>query len=262
MTQSTVGGKPTNWIQPLESNGGVPVNIQDQTSPPFDLYFAEDTGTQTNLDIPTNIGDITIQVVSSAGFSVGDFIGIFGGARYYFATIRLIVANVITVDTPLDFAFSSLVPVVLLNRDMDVSGTLAAPRTFQIRGPASPGQQIDITRFMLAMETTSAPDLDEFGNLAPLDNGLVLRRTDTEYRNIWNIKTNFDFGLHAYDWTRLSVFGGAADGILVRYSFAGADKHGVTIRLAQGETLELLVQDDITGLVKFRCLAEGHEVTD
>jgi hypothetical protein len=35
---------------------------------------------------------------------------------------------------------------------------------------------------------------------------------------------------------------------------------GVAIRLGPGEDLEVLIQDDISSLVKFHLIAEGHVV--
>lgn len=47
-----------------------------------------------------------------------------------------------------------------------------------------------------------------------------------------------------------------------RRSFGGQDKNGVVIRVDGdlGESLELLIQDDLTGLETFRIVVQGHVV--
>jgi len=247
-------------IVPLESNGAVPVNVQDQTTPLFDFYFQQALS-QTTLQAATVRYQYTIDVSSAAGFVVGSYLGVFGQGRYFFAEVLSILGTVLTLDTPLDFDFANGSTVVRLTRDLNVNGAVT-PQVFGIFGPAGGNIKYDITRFMLSIETATAPQLPEFGDLSALTHGLVLRRNDSQTRNYWNIKSNLEFGLHAYDIQLLSAVGPGADGILMRYTFAGADKHGVTVRLGAGDTLELLIQDDLTGLSKFRALAEGHEVTD
>ena len=49
-------------------------------------------------------------------------------------------------------------------------------------------------------------------------------------------------------------------GLSVRMTFAGQDKHGVVVRLDTGEEFQIVVQDDLTGLETFSCMAEGHFV--
>ena len=112
------------------------------------------------------------------------------------------------------------------------------------------------------MECATAPNLALFGNLTELTNGVVLRRVDGETNNFWNVKSNRDIGNIAYDLTiRLASNPQQGEnGILARYTFAGQDKHGVAVRLNPGDSLQLLIQDDLTGLDAFNIIAEGHYV--
>lgn len=251
-------------IEPIEENGAIPVNLQDQTTPPLDLYFIKLNGTQTTITIATVIDAIQITVANPASFPIGTYLGIFSGIslRFFFATVTNRVGNVLTIDTPLDFAFPIGSNVLPFTRDMNVLGTQLSPQYFQIQGPGALGLEIDITRFMLSIATATEGQIGDFGDLPALTVGLVLRKIDTVYRYIWNIKTNLEFGLHAYDIQPFSALGPGGDGLICRYSFAGQDKHGVAIRLSQGESLQLVIQDDLRGLTQFRCLAEGHEVQD
>lgn len=259
-SRNGIPGCNVRIIEPLDPNGNVQTVQADQVTPPFDLYFIQPDGTPTTSTAAVAIDDIVITVANVAPFSVGQYIGVFNPVgRYYFGTITAIAVNDLTLDTPFDFAFPSGSNVLPFTRDMNVVGTPASPKYFEIQGPGSAGLEVDITRFMLSIGTTSPGNINEFGNLTALTAGLVLRRKDSVYRNIWNIKTNLEFGLHAYDIQPFTAVGPGGDGLICRYTFSGQDKHGVAIRLKQGEALQLIIQDDLSGLVSFRCLAEGHE---
>lgn len=263
-SRNGIPGCNVRIIEPIETNGAVPVNVQDQTTPPFDLYFIKLNGIPTTNTVATSINSNQITVANPASFIVGTYLGTFSGtgARFYFGTVLAVAGNLLTLDTPFDYAFPIGSNVLPFTRDMNVVGSPGAPQYFEIQGPGSLGLQIDVTRFMLSITTSSAGLITEFGNIPALTNGLVLRRVDSVYRNVWNIKSNLEFGLHAYDIQPFSALGPGGDGLICRYTFAGQDKHGVAIRLSQGESLQLVIQDSLAGLTGMRCLAEGHEVFD
>lgn len=257
---------------PLESNGGVPINIQDQTTPPVDLYFIQPIGAPTTVSTAVVIGDTDIEVASGANISVGNYLGIFcpDAGRFFFAEVLADDGGTpatITVDTPADFAFDVGDNVISTTRELNVDGSLASPEVFEVQGPGSGDLEIDITRLIFSIICDSQPDDGLFGNITALTNGLVIRRKDGTYRNIANIKSNGDFANLAYDvaYTTRSVPAGSY-GVRCRYTFAGQDKHGVAIRLAEDESLQILIQDDLTtgtpDITSFRALAEGHIVTD
>lgn len=254
---------------PLESNGAVPISIQDQTSPAFDLYFIQGTAAPTTIASTVAVGDTVIEVALTTNIVQGTYVGIFcpDENRFFFAEVLSVSSPNITVDTPSDFAFHVGDNVQPTTRDMNVVGSLANPGIFEVQGAGSGDLEIDITRLMFAITCTSQPDDSLFAGIAALTNGLVIRRKDGSYRNYANIKSNSDFANLAYDivytnrTTPASTFG-----VRVRWSFGGQDKHGVVIRLAAGESLQLLIQDDLTvdtgDILSFRAIAVGHVVTD
>lgn len=254
-------------VSPIESNGGIPVNIQDQTSPPLDLYFTKANGAPTALTNSVAIDDTDMTVDSVASIAIGDYVGVFSGTsaegRFYFGEVLNVAGNVVSLDTPFDFAFDAGDPVISTSRELNVDGSVTS-QTFNITvGGPSGDVEVDITRIIISIVGTSQPDDGKFGSIAALTNGIVLRRTDGETRNIWNAKSNADFATLAYDveYTTRSVPAGSY-GTRCRYTLAGPDKHGVAVRLAVGDALELTVQDDLTALTQFRIIAAGHIVTD
>ena len=267
---SITGGVPkpldVTITSPLEPNGSVPVTLQDQTTPPLDLYFIQAIGVPTTIATQVAIGDTDIVVASVANLSVGNYMGVFcpDAERFFFAEVLAVNSTTVTVDTPADFAFNVGDNVISTTRDLNVSGSLASPQTFVVSGPGGGDLEIDITRIIVSFVVTGQPDDSLFGNIDALTNGLVLRRVDGTTRNIWNVKSNADFRALSYDVSYTSRTTPASSwGIGVRYTFGGQDKHGVVVRLAAGDSLELLIQDDLTvdsDILSLRIIAAGSVV--
>lgn len=251
---------------PLESNGAVPVNIQDQTSKALDLYFIK-AAAQTTLTSDITPEDTTIDLTSATGFVDKNAVGIFSsvGQFYFGKQVGAPAGNTITLDAPVDRAFSTgTANAISATEGLNVDGS-SVTQVFQI-GPigAGPNQpMVDITKIIGYMESTVAMDDAKFGSLAALTKGIVLRHNNTVIDNIWNAKSNSDLALLcAGDFQYTDKAPAGSYGARFSYSLAGQGNHGVTIRLNPGDTLEVLVQDDIDGLAKFVMMAQGHVVTD
>lgn len=250
---------------PVESNGAIPINKQDQSSPIVDFYFVQIVGVPSALVTTTSIGDYSIEITSTANCEAGGYFGLFNteNDRAYFAEILTVNATTLDLDTPLDFAFLPGDTAACLERDMNVDGSVT-PQIFSIQVGAGSSSEIDLTRIIPTMITDTAVNLTLFGDLPKLNRGLVLRRIDGDTRNIWNVKDNGELANATYDYdphAKTNPVQGV-DGANFRYSMNGDDKHGSVIRVAPGESLQLIVQDDLTGLTRFRALSAGHYVTD
>lgn len=250
----------------METNGGVPVNVQDQTSKALDLPFLLSEA-QTTLTADASVYDTTLALTSATGFVAGNVVGLFSGAGlfYFGKQVGAPSGNTITLDTPIDGDFSSTGSAVISATDglnVDGSGTT---KVFQI-GPIGVGANqpmVDITKISGYIQTDSAMDDALFGNISELAKGIVLRHVNSVVDNIWTAKSNGELALLcASDFNYTDKAPAGSFGARFTYSLAGQDNHGVTVRLDPGETLQLLVQDDIDGLEKFSMLAQGHLVTD
>jgi len=80
--------------------------------------------------------------------------------------------------------------------------------------------------------------------------------------NLWNVKSNGQIRLLCFDGNYSDKAPAGSYGFNFRNTYAGPSKHGVTIRLMDGETLEILIQDSLTGLESFKMMAQGHIVAD
>ena len=91
-------------------------------------------------------------------------------------------------------------------------------------------------------------------------------RTLAKLKDLWerNIVDNKpyiknDIGLLWNDFEKIDKIAQSGTyGVKGRLTFGGQNKLGVVIQLGIDEDLEMIVQDDLTGLVDFRVVAEGH----
>ena len=263
ITDSTTGQRAA-----VEQNGGLAVNIQDQHSLALDLFFIQAQGAPTTLATQADPDETTLDLTDVTGFVAGNRVGLFSttGIFYFGNQIGAPAGNVITVDTPIDRTFATgTTTVIRASDEMAVSGTLAAPQIFQV-GPvgAGTGVEVDITRIMGYIQDSGTPAMDDskFGGMLALTNGVVLRVNNTIMSNIWNVKTNGEIGLLSYDSIYTAAAPAGSAGFRFRNTYAGQAKHGVTLRLEPGDTLEILIQDDLTDLESFKMMAQGHVVTD
>jgi len=252
----------------LESNGSIPVTLQDQTTPivAVPLTLLEQ---QTTLSVAASKGDYTITVASPTGIVAGKYITIFDPSAVRYSVLRCvsILASVVTLDSPLDYSYADGSFVDVGDHNMNVNGA-TTPVTFGVRNNAGaippPGLELslDITRLMFTCITDSAVDLSLFANIAALTNGIVIRERNGETYNLFNIKRNFGLAGIMYDWTVHSASNPqqGQDGFVGRLTFAGQNKLGVTVRLAIDEDLEVIIQDNLTGITELSIIAEGSIV--
>jgi len=93
-----------------------------------------------------------------------------------------------------------------------------------------------------------------------LTRGLVLRVSNGVNVNYFNVKTNGDLVNIMYDVKFYEAAKQGVYGLGGRLTYAGSEKHGVTIRLTQGDTMDMIVQDDLTTLLDFKAVATFHLV--
>ncbi len=246
----------------IGSNGGADVNVQDQTTPPVDFFFVQTIGMPTTLSVNAVIDDMSITVTDPSNFSVGNFVGLFcpDENRFYFGEVLAVTGSVIGLDTPIDFAYQSGEVTVSTTRELNVDGS-GASEAFVVRGGgAGSDLSFDIVRIMVQITDDTVMDDAKFGGISALTNGIVLRRVDGETRNYFNVKSNGDFALLAFDAQYAVKAPAGFYGFRVRLTYGGQNKHGVVVRLAPGESLQLIIQDDLSGLASFRMMASGHIV--
>jgi hypothetical protein len=241
--------------------------IIDPQSPPLDALFSEQTSSftiavqipESGLTAASFVYDFT--AAGGHGIIIGNEVLLLDTAadRFFFAIVLNVVVNVITIDRPIDHTFpiaSTLGRIVTTNMNVDGSVT---PRVFTVRAGTTP---LVNTRFILTMTNTSAMDSGTFGGLAALTRGLVFRIFNGYQRTVFCFKTNQEIKQFCYDGDYDDRAPAGQFGFFARISFAGPDKHGVSIRISTNDVLQWVVQDNLTGLLTLRVSTEGHELGD
>jgi hypothetical protein len=267
----TINGKrgcpiigPNGNVADVESNGGLAVNVQDQASRAFDIFFSQDVGSPTTLTVDGVEDAYSISVTTGHGLVAGnDFILVdpVSERGYTGQVVSVAGDNTVNIDAALNFSFlsaSTVVQQVTHELNVDGSGTR---QTFTVGSPLS--GTLDITRFLIQMTTTGVPAFDEFGDLTALTRGCSMRVVNGGTVNLWNIKSNSEIANLMYDLTLFDAdLPFNVNGLAGRLSYGGQEKHGVVLRITGGEAIEFIVQDNLSDLLSFKIIACGHLVTN
>jgi hypothetical protein len=238
------------------------VKLQDQTTDIIDLQLFRFDGSFT-LANAVAVDQTQFDVVAGHGITAGDILCFQEGDKFMQAEALNVAVNTITIDTPFDYPYTIAGGCSYGTNNMAVNGSVT-PQIFKISpGNLRSGVAWDITRMLFTIQDDNAMDSTKFGGIAALTNGITLRHMNSHYKNIFNAKTNGDFALHAYDIDYDDRASPLTDYYFrCRRSFNGFDKNGVVIRLhaETNDTLEIVIRDDLTGLIDFRAIAQGHVV--
>lgn len=144
--------------------------------------------------------------------------------------------------------------------DMTVLGTAGSPARFQYIVPE--GKVFFLSRMIFTCADVSIEYLDWFGFGATLPNGVIMRAVDAD-DNVLNqfmhpLKDTIEFAhLAGGDIPLLRTEVGVKPDILVvRWSLF---KTGFVPLLAEGDKLEVVIQDDLQPMVHFEAVAQGRE---
>jgi hypothetical protein len=240
----------------------VDVFIQDQSTDTVDYLMTQTINTVT-LASNTILGSRDIELSGVHGVVVGNIIELTEGNRFYQGEVVTVVADDITLDTPLDYAFTTAATGARTNASMNVNGSVTA-QIFDVSPPAVAGVRWDVTRMIVNIQDNDQMDTGAFGGLAKLTNGVVIRQVNGVRKNQFNIKTNGEWAERSFDIGYDDKAPAGTFGFRCRRTWGGQDKNGVVIRLdgSAGGAIQHIVQDNLTGLTEYRIVIHGHVVED
>lgn len=258
LQQYEIDGFPVDDRDPIETLE------QDNTSPSLIWYLTKSVA-ESQIVGNYSINDLLVTVLTVVGMAIGNKVAISSASsdRVYFGEIIDIIGNVLTLDTPLDFGYQDGDYIQVGTHDLAVDGSVVTQK-FVLRGAAGLTPDIpstvDITRIMITCLATDPVTLATFGDLPKLLHGLVFRMVNGVTNNIFNIKTNVELAGLSFDWQPYLATNPAQgqNGFTCRLTFNGQSKMGIVKRVGQGEDLEMLVQDDLSGLLALYVTVEGH----
>jgi len=247
----------------FEASGEVRTIVANQYSDTLIIPLLNKKVT-TSLTAPTTLYGYNIAVVSAAGMIAGDYVRVVdpAGGRYYSGRIVSIATNTLTMDTQIDYVYVTGSQLYTAIGNMAVNGSVT-PVVFKLRlGDPSIPKAVDITQIIIQCTTSTAVDLNKFGNLAALARGVTFRRVNGHVKNVFNVKTNFGIsGLAtSFESYKASNPAQAVDGFVSHVRFAGQGDFGVALRVESDGNIEVVIQDNLTGLLALRVVATGHVV--
>lgn len=257
---------PIHWgSNTIDDRGNTQIVIQDQFTQFFDFRLAANPG-NSSVATATAIESRTLIVADASSASVGDYAVVFPSpygysTEIYVGKIFSIATNTLTMDTPINRVYAIGDIVLFRDSEIALANGSVTPVIYDLPLPAG-NISLDVTRFIFSIISATEPDDSLFGDIAALTNGIVIRHNSTQFgiRNIWNAKTNGDLAVLAYEVTYTDKAGGGAFGTRVLLTLNAQAFHGVTIRMLPGDSIELIVQDDLTALNSFQVVVQGHVV--
>lgn len=254
-----------NLAEPIEVvTGDAPLDVivGDQTTPALLIYLNQVQGSAV-LTENFSIDSYNITINDSTAVNIGDYVGVFNLEfnKFYVGNVLEVNGLVITMDTPSSFNFTVGDSFQCGTKDMNVDGSVT-PQIYSLRADPNLDITVDVTRVIIHITDNVDMDDEKFGGITKLTRGVVLRRVDGTHQNLFNVKSNGEFGEIAFDKVYDPKAPAGFYGFSSRLTFAGSNKMGVAIRLGPNEDLQLIVQDDLTGLNSFRIMVEGHVVVD
>ena len=227
--------------------------------------FHQHTGTATTPSIGITAGNISITLTDVTGFIVGGEIKLsenvsgVGIQEIGILRITAVAGNVITLDRPIGNDYTIAAEIELVITNMAVSGTLASPMIFEIDPPL--GTVWQFTRILFSLIHATSGDDGKFGGIAALTNGVALRATTAAGRTVVfaNWKTNADMKLDMFDVIYNDKAPAGNNGTNGRWTFTKAE----IVAELDGDAspiqkLEVLIQDDLTGLISYIKRGQGR----
>lgn len=251
----------------LDNDLSLRVRQQDALNEVIELFLVQDIDTFT-LNSNTNIWDTQISINTATPPVAWNVVCLKEWERFLQIDILSVVNDwgwnyTLNLDSPLDFAFTTAWNCAIQTKDLTINWSLASPQIFRIT-PSWLNKNVywDITRIMFEIQDDTTMDSAKFWWIPKLANWIVLRKKDWIYKNIWNVKTNWDFKLRAFDLDYDDKAPAWVFWMYVRRTFNWHDKNWVVIRLSaeNNDELQLIIQDDLTELSVFRVMVQGHVV--
>ena len=119
-------------------------------------------------------------------------------------------------------------------------------------------ENFEVSRMIVSAEDTTGFQAQEYGNLgSALGTGIVVRVSDADgVKFILTeepVTTNANWGTYCFD-ADVKSWGSGNELLLARWTFALS---GTPVRLNPGDKLEVVLNDDFSGLISHRFLTQG-----
>lgn len=209
------------------------------------------TSFATQATVDTN----TVTLAAGHGVVVGDTIVVKG---LYIGRVLTVATNTITLNQRFNLTYPAGTVCYRGSANMAVDGS-TTPLYFGLE--AAQGVAFDVYKLRLAFRGSAEMDDAKFASLTALTKGVIVRAriTATRYNNYFNARSNSEFHLRGV----LSYNAKAPSGSYgMIFEFPLKDDNGVALRVDgdTGSRLEVIIQDNLTGLSYMEGTVSGHRV--
>jgi hypothetical protein len=206
------------------------------------------------------VGNYTATLVAGHGMVVGNMLVLKQDTSFFQAIVLNVATNTITIDRPFDYAYTAAATGQRCTYNMAVNGSVT-PQVFYT-GPADTNIALDINNIVFHLEDNLAMDTSKFGGIPTLTRGVVVRRVDGTTKNLMNVKNNGELANYCTH-TVFDLKAPAGEyGFTAIKTFNSQMGNGVAIRLnnATRDELQIIIQDDLSDLISFYVMVQGHVV--
>jgi len=241
----------------------VDANIQDQTTPDIDVYMMQPLNEDAPLALATVVDSRTVVLEPGHGAIDNNMLCLREGIHFTQFQILNVAVNTLTLDSPMDKVYTTATRSCISNKNMAVNGSVT-PVVFRIAPLLGSESRWDVTRILGTILDDVEMDDGMFGGIAALINGVIFRKKNGIFKNLFNVKTNGEIAARMYDASYADKAKKGEYGFRFRRTYGGQSKSGVVIRLdsADSDELQIIIQDDLTALGSFNIIVQGHLVDE
>lgn len=238
---------------------GLEVSIQDYTGEIQSYFLTYNTQT-TTLTSDTMINSKYINVLNNTNCNINNAVNVYNGRSFYQGLITAINTTSITLTPPIDKSFmeaDSIVECGITNMAYDGSVT---PRIYNINLPYNASW--DITSSVIGILDNTPMDSSTFGGIPALTNGFVIRQVDGTSKNLLLTYNNNGFNLRGYNVEYIDRAPSGTYGLNAIINVK--DTYGAVFRIegTKNQTMQVLIQDDLSDLTRLVMTINGHLVTE
>ena len=237
------------------SNNVIDVSIQDYTGE-IQSYFLTYILKETTLTSNAMINGNQINVVDTTGCNMGNAVNIYDDRSFYQGLIISLTATSINLTPPLDKSFMQANSFVECGDTNMAYDGLTTPRVYSIHPPTNVSW--DITSSVISILDNTIMDSAKFGGIPALSNGFLIRTVDGTTKNLLLAYNNNGFKLRGFE---VDYIDRAPSGVYGLNAFIDVKRaYGAVFRIdgRLNDTMETLIQDDLTGLTRMVMTINGH----
>jgi len=211
--------------------------------------FAQFTGVVETVAVAASIGDTSLVVSDGSVFSVNDSLAILeaGIEEKSYPLVTAISVDTLTLDRPLDHDYTTSATVEALMLNLNLVGSLSTPVVGRIRPPA--GKLFVLTTIIATMLDGTAMDDGKYGGIDALVNGTIVRIKENGNTNTFaNFKTNSDLAVVAFNLDYSDKAPAGSFGLRMSLNISQGGLFGHYLNGNDGDEMQVLIQDDLSGL--------------